>query len=118
MRQWVQHISGQGEKWVIRDIEGSFPDEWCVWAKSAEVKSKIHWLPKSEYRLCDPPEEWEDVTEHVIFDQSEPFGMGRLLMPDGGVLDRSNGRLRKVRCGKTAGVNNPDWAFIVERRKS
>ena len=115
MTQWVQHWSRNGEKWEVRE---DIPDEYTWYCIMPVPGAHYLRLPKSEYCLCDPPEQWEDVTEHVIFDQSEPFGMGRLLMPDGGVLDRSNGRLRKVRCGKTAGVNNPDWAFIVERRKS
>lgn len=59
MSEWVQHISGQGEKWELMNgpTTGTFQVytdiEWCV-------KSKLriggwHTVPKSEYRLCDLP---------------------------------------------------------------
>lgn len=63
-KQWVCHISGQGEKWEV-DISRTYEDDtdYCVRAKLQNTRSKLHWLPKSEYRLCDPPEVWRDVTE-------------------------------------------------------
>lgn len=64
MKKYVQHISGQGEKWEVEYLEHDYPHLWRV--KDHQDKNPYSnscaWLPKSEYRLCDPPEEWEDVT--------------------------------------------------------
>lgn len=57
-KRYVQHISGQGRKWEILS-DCCHESEWRVKAKTHEY---YHDLPKSEYILCDPPEEWEDVT--------------------------------------------------------
>lgn len=57
-KQWVCHISGQGEKW---EVLNDYPTEFIVRAKEATVYR--HSFPKKEYRLCDPPEVWRDVTE-------------------------------------------------------
>ena len=60
MAKWDRHISGQGEKWEVNE-KYTECGEWCVIAKDDGVKAKIHWLPKSEYKECEPPEEWEKV---------------------------------------------------------
>lgn len=50
-KKWVQHISGQGEKWEVwKECE----QEWNVYQK--RVGGPSLFFPKSEYRLCDPPE--------------------------------------------------------------
>jgi hypothetical protein len=86
-KQWVQHISGQGEKW---EVEGRYTDAaWKVHAKDKTV-TLAHYLPKSEYRLCDPTEQWEAVT-------GEDY------------------RIRKVQLLQFLPLK---LAFIVERRKS
>ena len=60
-QKWVQHVSGMGEKWEVVDEDN---EEFQVRMK--RDKSDSHWLPKSEYRLCAPPEQWEPIGEHVV----------------------------------------------------
>lgn len=56
MEKWVQHISGEGRKYQVNGhnelagvygVDGGF------------------YLPTFEYKPCDPPERWEDVTDRV-----------------------------------------------------
>lgn len=99
--RWVQHISGQGEKYEVErcyeywEVSDNRQDSWYL------------RLPLKEYILCDPPEEWEDVTSQVYTHES-------VL----GLMKTLNHRLRRVRCAKATGFDNPDWAFIVERKRS
>ena len=54
---WVQYKNDpQGEKW---EVVGELTSGWAV--KSKGNGPVIHYLPKSEYRLCAPPEQWEEV---------------------------------------------------------
>lgn len=63
MNQYVQHISGQGKKWKVRG--DPFTTYWdCDPFDPADVGLIIR-LPKADYRLCDPPEDWRRV--HVEF---------------------------------------------------
>jgi hypothetical protein len=57
-KQWVQHISGIGEKYEVRDYDQ-------VWLVRTGEKSPDYYLPKSEYRLCPPPEVWRDCIKDV-----------------------------------------------------
>lgn len=115
MKQYVQHISGQGEKWEVVFVDEL---EYEVVAKSGNDGN--HWLPTSEYRLCDPPEEWEDVTEDV---QAYPWSWGKnhvshendgtfYLSEGGSLVKKETHRVRKI-----DGLHNGP-AFIVERKKS
>ena len=61
-KKWVQHISGQGEKWEVV-TDGA--TQWCVNATTSG--NAYHHLPKSEYRLCDPPEQYVDITAECKF---------------------------------------------------
>ena len=108
--KWVQHQSGQGEKWEV--LEAQSLTSWCVRANPG-----YHYLPKSEYGLCDPPEQWEDVTEECDWMNSGSactatiYHLGLCLTAERGY------RFRKVLLehGPTA---TQKWAFIVERRKA
>jgi hypothetical protein len=60
MAKWVQHISGQGQKWKLVENQS---DQWC-WG-TVVVGCSNYYLPKSEYVECDPPERWEDVRVRV-----------------------------------------------------
>lgn len=58
-KQWVQHMSGQGKKYPIRH-----PNKWKSTYEAEEDEEssgEFVFLPKSEYRLCDSPEVWEEV---------------------------------------------------------
>lgn len=126
-KQWVQHISGQGEKWeVVVDNAGN-AYQW--WVRSGPAPCGWHYLPKSEYVLCDPPEVWRDVTEAVKID--EYFAGGKLYVALYhqqensclNVLYKDHGcyRLRKVGLWKQAeahGTYESQPAFIVEQKVS
>lgn len=112
-KQWVQHISGQGEKWEVCDDLG---DHF-----RASRKGSCFSLPKSEYRLCDPPEVWRDITEQCVptWDQfmcgPNSFWNVSLAMPRGNYTYR----LRKVELWQANGLdgkNCPVAAFIVEQK--
>lgn len=92
MKQYVQHKSGQGEKWEVLFAQ---QDYWIC--KGTIV------LPKSEYILC--AEEWEDVT--MIHRHRN--GHKSLIL---NVSIGENERIRFI----DGPHNGP--CFIVERRKS
>jgi hypothetical protein len=76
-------------------------------------------LPVSEYRLCEPPERWEDVTRECTASQMQVYHGDLAVHPYA-----SSYRLRKVQvivCSNPEKqlfpVNGPDqWAFLVERK--
>lgn len=116
-KQWVQHISGQGEKWLV--VYGGDPIDWMVLCKATDGE-RNRALPKSEYRLCPAPEVWRDVTEQVttVFStfQNTGFWNVALSIPTVGKLDTF--RLRKVQLWKQyegRGEYKDQWAFIVEQ---
>lgn len=95
MKQYVQHISGQGEKWEVYNENGEV--YMCESARSTQGV----YLPKSEYRLCDPPEVWRDVTSEcrveVIGAKMPAFiETGHFLTHDGCQIAKliCNGRYR------------------------
>lgn len=120
-KQWVQHISGQGEKWkVLKDDDRL---TWCV-HKDEDLQCGFFYLPKSEYRLCDPPEVWRDVTR-----ECDPSDEGKLLERnwDSGwiikhgdrvVTCNDDYRLRKVKAIVQPNEHAVTWAFIVEQKVS
>ena len=121
--QWVQHISGQGEKWeVARQHSGC----WKVVPKNQAEE----FLSLSEYILCTPPEVWEDVTsdcyvdEHSgqIFHKRSPTQSYGIIVYSSQVGTKmvQGYRKRKVNMGYGYGRPGYDnqWAFIVERKKS
>jgi len=61
-KRYVQHISGQGEKWELQTQYTGESDYWTVYNRTSNYRSALQ-LPKSEYHLCDPPERWVDVTK-------------------------------------------------------
>lgn len=107
-RKWVQYKNDpQGKKWEV-DIEGDVTWRCCQ-------VGLVMTLPKSEYVICEPPEEWEDVTDECQVQEYVMNGMtfwsiihsaktGVFL----NVLAKENGyRVSKNRYG----------AFLIERRK-
>lgn len=79
-----------------------------------------HFVPKSEYRLCEPPEVWKDVTgECRVDDYSNRSGdFWSILHATTGanVMSKCNDsyRLRKVQFANR--LTDPGWAFIVEQK--
>lgn len=119
-KQYVQHISGQGEKWAVTDDgrncnSDMTHDTWVVWQSS----SGTFYLPKSEYRLCSPPEVWRDVTEGC--DITVDTGDVQYLRHNNETrfVTSWSGmgyRLRKVQLPSSENVNIKQWAFIVEKK--
>ena len=109
MSKWVQHKSGQGEKYVAED---EYIYTWKVPIKE-RYSNLLRWdLPKSEYVECSPPEEWQDVTEECDWGNAGE-GMEAIIFHRGLRLLADRGyRLRKIK-----DMYNISY-FIVERRKS
>lgn len=68
-KQWVQHISGQGEKWKVEEQYGD--TQWKVIRGTPKnphsMGMSYHYLPISEYRLCEPPwTKWEPIDATYI----------------------------------------------------
>jgi hypothetical protein len=101
MSRWVQYKKDiNGRKW---EVISSCGDGWNVVDRSA---SYMHNLPKAEYVLVDPPEQWEDVT--VTYEANDL----RLLTYAGADYSMADYRITKI-----DGLHNGP-AFIVERKKS
>jgi hypothetical protein len=102
-KQWVCHISGQGDKWKVL-LEISSRSQWQV--EAGDASDCWYYLPKSEYRLCEPPDVWEDVTEECEVRSGKVWHEGcRVLLPEN--WDRYRMRKAKLCDG---------WAFIVEKK--
>lgn len=118
-KQWVQHISGQGEKWLV--VYGGDPIDWMVLCKATDGE-RNRALPKSEYRLCEPPEVWRDVSEGVTEKDTQNvcWWYWEHEKEDVLAVHISKGyRLRKVQAlidGKSGEVVK-QWAFIVEQKE-
>jgi hypothetical protein len=126
-KKWVRHISGQGEKWeVVSDWHNEH--QWAV--RSGPVPCGYHFLPKSEYVECEPPEEWVDVTEEFYATENWP---SERLPDSNGIANNDNNMfwvpsemhnrgygLRKVQLwddGTPGDAVSGRWAFIIERKK-
>ena len=123
MTRYVQHISGQGERWIIASETGL---RWRVKATVDRDYQKDLELPKSEYKECEPPERWVDVTERCdmgkvqlgfkadLYDHHE-HGYSSFA-----VFNREDYRLRKVQLHEAspgAVISKLQWAFLVEKRQ-
>jgi len=64
MSKWVQHKSGVGEKWKLRDCAYNDQDHktWVL-EPNFSIASNFMELPRSEYIEVSPPVVWEDVTD-------------------------------------------------------
>lgn len=121
--RYVQHKSGQGEKWEV--IESARPegitDNWCVrrgteWLVRAKDHPKAwHILPQSEYQLCEPPEVWKDVTHECEVRSGFNADGGRLSFAH---LNRMVGSQAGYRLREVEIFNHSyHWAFIVEQKQ-
>jgi len=118
--QYVRHISGIGERWLLHALTGYNRDQthsdWCVHMD----KYGTLLLPKSEYVLCDPPpppEQWEDVTSECECRSHGDFSDG--LYHQGKAVRARGYRLRKVKVADLPGVlsyERDDSVFVVEKK--
>jgi len=106
---YVQHKSGQGERWEVMDDSG------LGWVVRNHAFPRF-FVPKSEYVPCP---EWQDITARIEVQDGtycvDPIEAKRwLAMPNGY-------RLRKVEVWQTAHNNNvltsdgKMTAYIVEK---
>ena len=111
MSQWVQHISGQGEKWPLEQPASVSSSGFYSRNKSGQA----FFLPKPDYILCDPPEVWTDVAHEC---ELKIDMLSRQQIWHGGIcVDGAVGyRFKKEQCFHENGL--PRHAFIVEKRKS
>jgi hypothetical protein len=111
-KRYVIHISGQGEKWeVLRDNSIGYVVN-CGGHHSACT------LPKSEYRLCESPERWVDVTADCAFIPDSTAA--EFCLEVQGKESFTGYRLRKVQVygsPNDARRDDPQWAFIIEKRE-
>lgn len=114
MAKWVQHISGQGEKWEVLNDEPQY-----YWVVQSKVSCAHYDLPKNEYTECPAPEELEDVTDECVWSHAESNLTAAIchVGREETVCDIYNGyRLRKVRLAEPrTGITRN--AFIIERKK-
>jgi hypothetical protein len=123
--KWVQHKSGQGDKWKRIDSEKNQDPKWDGWIVESKEGLGQLILPRSEYQECPAPERWIDVTGHCnSFTKGE--GKATCLAHSGlDVLSRPDlYRLRKVQGNWSAegkaseGKAAPSgWAFVIEQRE-
>jgi len=111
IKTWVKHISGQGEKWAVQRIVNDF----YVVMKRTPKEDFFWWLPKSEYRPCEPPDPtWRDVTAECT------VNMHGSIMHNGINTMVSQGYLRrKVQFysdPSAATIGEGQWAFIIEKK--
>jgi hypothetical protein len=125
--KWVQHISGQGQKWKV---DHECRRNWKVAAKEVEQTytegDACSFLPKSEYVPCDPPTVWTDVTQTCSFqdgellDHSEEGGHGWTVSTCEDTVRKDLYRLRKVKLWHYDVIGHmyhEQWAFIVEHKE-
>jgi len=106
-KKWVQHISGQGEKWVVHEDKGAV---WYVFPKCLTQGNAV--LPKSEYLLCSPPEQWVDVTAECKVDTLE--NQCSLVRNSESVTTWGGYRFRKINAKEHSVAHN--MYFIVEKK--
>lgn len=105
----MQHISGQGDKWEVVVKRTEYAEYWVV--KAAGGATALH-IPCDEYRVCDPPEQWEDVTNEC-YAESVTNDRVRIMLHGENILRQA----QEVRIRKIDGMHNGP-AFIVERKKA
>ena len=120
-KQWVQHISGQGEKWAVVTYG---PTQWCV--STIPGGLAYHHLPKSEYVICEPPEQWVDVTAECEVNECEISGWNNITH-NGEETYLAPYRRRKVQLFEQVSefgdstswgrsTAKPRYAFIIEKK--
>ncbi len=105
MKQYVQHISRQGEKFRVDDS-----NLFC-WEIFVSDMVQNCWVPKSEYRLCEPPEQWEDVTR-----QCSTKEIGIKGGYDGHYVMHGDNKLAKLICGGGYRISFIGGTTLIEKK--
>ena len=115
-KRYVQHISGQGEKFELGESSYDYKEMWILEKRHDGLRPCV---PKSEYVLCEKPEVWIDITAECLAEKTCGTPHAQVLEDKQHVIahvDRGY-RLRKVQLYKRAVGLDPQWAFIVEKRE-
>lgn len=118
-KTYVQHISGQGRKFIVLD------DNPFCWKVTLSNLEQDCWVPKCEYIISGPPEEWEDVTgEFIVTEGSWPstsrHKSNAIICANTGYVFLAPHEMHHssdLRLNKIDGLHHGP-AFIVERKKS
>lgn len=124
MTQYVCHISGQGEKWALHHDytqANSHPEATAYVVENKTPGYAALRLPRCEYRLCEPPEVWVDVTAECDLTNDPDYQRIR-HDDDTRFLTAWQGRgyrLRKVSLGdlSDSSFSHAKTVFIVEKRR-
>lgn len=111
-KQYVQHISGQGAKWLVSGDSENYErmGQWKVMESRAR-NFNFHYLPKSEYVLCEPPERWVDVTA-----ECEIRVDGTITHNAVHTAEAAGYRRRKVQLWTGEAAWHTQWAIIIEQK--
>ncbi len=108
--QWVQSIySKDAKKWKLAQIEPGDSSEYIVYGEGCVT----HYVPKSEYAPCEPPERWVNVTDRLrtctITPGSHAVGLwGNIIVGEGY-------RVRKVEANLVDGGEKA-WVLVLEKK--
>ncbi len=119
MSRWVQHKKDpNGRKW---EVISTYGDGFNV---SDRATGSSHRLPRDEYVIVDPPEQWEDVTAEFSATKNWP---SEAYSKSNGICGEEDRNMYWVPCEqhhtgdlrlrKIDGLHNGP-AFIVERKRS
>lgn len=112
MPKYVQHKSGQWEKWKVRNESSG---KWIVENSQTNYVDEL-WLPKSEYVEVPAPEQWVDVSANCEVATSGITLIHKSTIVQGGVYGY---RLHKIPICTGSGIDHEatkQWAFIIEKR--
>lgn len=109
--QWVQSIySKDAKKWRVAHDGPVRVSQYVVYGDTTQ----LHYLPKSEYAPCEPPERWVNVTGEML---TAPIPSCFHAGTWGGLYTAPGYRARMVevniveRDGKT-------WVLVLEKKVS
>ena len=112
-QQYLQHISGQGEKWALHrnyTQANSHPEATVYVVDNKTPGCPDLRLPRSEYVLCEPPVVWKDVTaECGIDDRGAVMHHGRLTIT-------ANGYRRSKALIDPGYPRKRQWVIIIEQK--
>lgn len=116
--QWVQSIySKDAKKWRVAHDGPVRVSQYVVYGDTTQ----LHYLPKSEYAPCEPPERWVSMMEKLT--KSDVEGNWRVPGDTDDCIGVSPGyRLRKVEAnligpGVPHGCEKA-WVLVLEKKVS
>lgn len=109
-KKWFQHISGTGNRYQLIEDAG------LSWLRARCPKDRVvYYLPRSEYRECEPPEIWEGITAECYVTSelwpSRNYGYANALcLSDSRVIYKATEHAKGFRL-------RMDGSFLIVERK-